>query len=222
MSRTLYLTRAAWASVRAALDSGRRTDALFLLERYVRLGGLSPRRRGQALQLLGELRRGVGDYAAARRAFRAACRAGNRSAELFYQWGRAWLDDPLGCARRARRRMAVAVRIAPQEARYWAAYGQVAVRSGQRRRGVRALLQAARLAPANWDVLQQVLEGLLMAGRPRLAYRLLLPARFLLRTPQVRQAFEQWHRRIRYELARRDRLTPLSCPAASSLPLRAG
>jgi predicted Zn-dependent protease len=223
MSRTLTVFQGAWASVRQAVQAGRRTDALRLLRRYLHLSGLSVQQRARAEALTGQLYLSLGEYSRARCHLRRAVMLCPTKSRWQYHLGRAWAEDPLGGYDRAAPWFRRAWRQVPQQPLYRSAYGEALIGMGKARRGVRLLLQAARQAAGNWSVLQRVVRGMIQAGRPLLALRVVRPARFLCHTPAAVRQLEEWMRQLRFEHARRSQPLPRSVIYASSrFPLRAG
>ncbi|MCS7269674.1 MAG: hypothetical protein NZ703_01195, partial [Gemmataceae bacterium] len=131
-------------------------------------------------------------------------------------------EDPLGRIDRAVRWFHRAWRCQPSNPLYRAAWGEALVHAGKYRQGCRLLYQAARLAPAQTSVLRYVVHGLIGAGRPALALRLLGPARFLWRTTTAQRRLQDWIRQLRYEQACRRRPQSTAKPTWATLPLRAG
>jgi len=223
MSRTLTVFQGAWASVRQAVRAGRWTDALRLLRRYVHLSGLSVQQRARAEALTGQLYLFLGEYDRARCHLRRAVMLWPTQSRWQYHLGRAWAEDPLGDYARAARWFHRAWRRVPQQPLYRSAFAEALIGMGKVRRGVRLLLQAARQAPGNWSVLECVVRGMIHAGRPALALRVVQSARFLCHTPAATQQLEEWLRQLRYEQARRHQpLLRGAITFSSRFPLRAG
>jgi len=215
MSRTLTVFQGAWASVRQAVRAGRWTDALRLLRRYVHLSGLSVQQRARAEALTGQLYLFLGEYDRARCHLRRAVMLWPTQSRWQYHLGRAWAEDPLGDYARAARWFYRAWRRVPQQPLYRSAFAEALIGMGKVRRGVRLLLQAARQAPGNWSVLECVVRGMIHAGRPALALRVVQSARFLCHTPAATQQLEEWLRQLRYEQAR---VISRCCEAPSPFP----
>lgn len=223
MSRTLTVFQGAWASVRQAVRAGRRTDALRLLRRYLHLAGLSVQQRARAEALTGLLYLSVGEYGRARWHLRRAVMLCPTESRWHYLLGRAWAEDPVGSHDRAARWFWRAWRLNPQHPLYRSALGEALIGMGKVRRGVRLLLRAARQAPGSLPILQRLVRGMIRAGRPSVALRVVGAARFLCRTPQAVQHVEEWIRQLRFEQACRHQSQPRSVMYHSSpFPLRAG
>ena len=141
--------------------------------------------------------------------------------------GKAFEDDPYGCDRRAAVCFKRAVGLRPTDGRFHAAYGRALVRIGRNKAGVKRLLVAVEVSPADSVVLTVVLDGLIVAGKPRTAQRLLDQAAFLAPTSnEIRRLRE----RARFAVAGGRVTRPvlpvgrpkllLFTPAPSSRPLR--
>ena len=153
-----------------------------------------------------------GRFADARRHLRAAARIDPADATTRFHLGRAYELDPFGSDELAAKHYRAAVKRARTNARYRAAFGRAAVRAGDRVGGVKALIRAVRLAPADVAVLAVVVDGLLDAGRVRTARRIVGRARFLARTNPT--LLSLWNR-VRFAEARAAQET---CRPAKVLP----
>jgi tetratricopeptide (TPR) repeat protein len=222
MSRRLTLTKAAWESVRRAVRSGRRTDALHWLQRYLRLATLSVRRRAQAEALTGWLYLSQGEYGRARNHLRRALLLQPRRGRWAYWLGCAWAEDPLGGPKQAIRWFRRAVRWAPQQTLFRAALGEALIASGKHRQGLRQLSCCARQAPGCLRVLARVVHGAIRAGRPTWALRMIHQARFLRHTPAAVRQLEEWVRRLRFEQVCRRQSTMRGVIRWAPMPLRVG
>jgi Flp pilus assembly protein TadD len=223
MSRTLTVFQGAWASVRQAVRAGRRTDALRLLRRYLHLPSLSVQQRARAEALTGHLYLSLGEYARARWHLRRAVMLCPTKSRWQYLLGCAWAEDPVGGHDRAARWFWRAWRRRPQHPLYRSALGEALIGMGKVRRGARLLLRAARQAPGSLPILQRLVRGMIRAGRPSLALRVVCAARFLCRTPMAGQHVEEWIRQLRFEQACQHQSQPRSVMYHSSpFPLRAG
>jgi hypothetical protein len=139
-------------------------------------------------------------YAAARRHLRAAAALEPNHAATHYRLGLAHERDPHGDDRRAAVRFRKASVLEPANPLYRAAFGRAVVRCDRLKAGVRALLAAAAAAPGDVPVLRVVVGGLLEAGKPNAARRVVARARFL--CPESRELSGIWER-VRFENARR-------------------
>lgn len=199
MSRTLGLVPAAWASARALVRQGRRTDALVALRRLVSRADVPPAVAADAHRLAAELLIDRDRFGAARRHLKAALGLEPACAATYYLAGLASERDPSGDDRRAAVRFRKAARLAPDNARYRAAFGRAAVRAGYRSAGARELVAAAVAAPAELPVLRLAVAGLLDAGRVTAARDVVARAKFL--RPRCAAAGGLWDR-VRFETAR--------------------
>jgi Flp pilus assembly protein TadD len=122
-----------------------------------------------------------GRHADARRHLRAAAKLDPADAATRFRLGRAYEQDPFGSDELAAKHYRAAAKHDRTNAEYRAAYGRAAVRAGNSVAGVKALVRAAKLAPADAVILVVVVDGLLAAGRVRAARRIIGRARFLCR-----------------------------------------
>ena len=139
-------------------------------------------------------------YARARNHLRAALRLDGYDAEIHYELGVAFENDPDGCDLRAARRFRRATQLSSQNAKYAAAFGRALVRLNRVRTGVKCLRDAARLAPVDVKVLGVVVSGLCDAGAARTAKGIVVKARF--RMPQNRDVLKLWND-VRFALAQK-------------------
>jgi Flp pilus assembly protein TadD len=122
-----------------------------------------------------------GRYADARRHLRAAAKLDPADAATRFRLGQAYEQDPFGSDELAAKHYRAAAKHDRTNAEYRAAYGRAAVRAGNVVAGVKALVRAAKFAPADTTILAVVVDGLLAAGRIRTARRIIGRARFLCR-----------------------------------------
>ncbi len=179
MSRMLTFHDAAWASARDRAAAGRRADALASLAPLLASPDVPPQLALLAHRLAARLHADAENYRKARRHLLAAAKLAPDDAEIRYELGLAFENDPYGCDRRAARRFRKAVALAPDQPKYAAALGRALVRVNRVRAGVKRLTAAATMAPADADVLRVVVDGLCDAGRVRLAGEVVAKARFL-------------------------------------------
>jgi tetratricopeptide (TPR) repeat protein len=179
MSRMLTFHDAAWASARDCAAAGRRADALAFLAPLLSSPAAPRRLVLLAHRLAGRLHAAAQKYRTARKHLRAAAKLDPNCAEVQYEIGLTFENDPYGCDRRAARRFRRAVRLDPRQPKYAAALGRALVRTNRVRAGVKWLTIAAAGAPADATVLAVVIDGLCDAGRERLAAKLATQARFL-------------------------------------------
>jgi Flp pilus assembly protein TadD len=200
MSTTLNFYDATWASARVAVTAGKRADALAFLSPLLNADDAPPRLVLLAHRLAGRLHYAAERYAKARRHLRTAAKLDPTVAEVHYELGLAFENDPYGCDRRAARRFLHAVKLDSSQPRFTAAAGRALVRINRVRAGVAHLLAAAKQAPADPAVLAVVVDGLCDAGRLKEAESVVSKARFLLpREPKIDRLREE----VRYADARR-------------------
>jgi Flp pilus assembly protein TadD len=195
----LTLLESGWAFARALARAGRRTDALALLGRLLGRPDLPAAVAADARRLAGELELEAERYAAARRHLRAAAALEPTHAGTHYRLGLAYERDPHGDDRRAAARFKKASDLEPANPLYRAAFGRAAVRCDAVKTGVRALLVAADAAPGNVPMLRVVVGGLIEAGKPAAARKVVEQARFL--CPENRE-LHAIRERVRFEVAR--------------------
>jgi tetratricopeptide (TPR) repeat protein len=169
---------AVWASAREYATSGRRADALASLTPLMNSPDAPPQLTLLAHRLAARLYAANQCYRRARKHLYAALMLDPDNAELHYELGQAFENDPYGCDWRAARRFRRAVGLDPQPI-YQAAFGRALVRINRVRTGAAQLLEAADMAPIDADVLQVIVDGLCDAGRAEAAYRVAAKARFL-------------------------------------------
>src|SRR5262245_31704571 len=163
----------------SGIAAARRAGSYRLYKALLAQPDLPPETAVQIHRLVAELAMARCDYPVARRHLRAATRLESDHAPTRYLLGRAYEVDPYGSLSLAAKHFRAAARRERTNAGYWSAYGRAAVRSDNRTSGIKALVRAARLAPADTAVLSTVVEGLLDADRVRTARRILARSRFI-------------------------------------------
>ena len=179
MSKTLDLIEAGWESVRATAARGQRADALSRLTGMLARPDLPAAMLAEGRQLAGELAFELGRYATARRHLKVAIALVADDAATRYLLGRAWEEDPDGCDRRAAICFKKAVALDAATPLYRAAFGRAAARCGKVKLGTREMLAAAAQSPGDVTVIRAVVGGLLDAGKPADARRVVETAGFL-------------------------------------------
>lgn len=179
MSRTLTLIQTGWESIRAAAESGRKSDALAQLDRLLARPDVPADILRDGSKLAAGLALDTGRFVTARRHLKTVlaldvCDAGAR-----YLVGRAWEEDPDGCDRRAMIAYRRATVLDGSSAVFRAAFGRAAARCGKTKLGAREMIAAADQAPGSAEVVGVVVRGLLEAGRPAAARKVLAKGRFL-------------------------------------------
>jgi predicted Zn-dependent protease len=198
MSWTLTLISAGWESVRRAVASGRRGDAVRNLHSLLKRPDLPADIAVAANTLCGELELESCRFREARRRFRAAAALSPTCARTFFLWGKAFENDPEGCDRRAAARFRLACKLEPENLLYRAAFGRAAIRCGHVKAGVRIMSAAAKASPGDLKVLAVVVEGLLEAGQTKTANRIVQQARFLNPNHTMIQGLQE---RVQFEVA---------------------
>jgi hypothetical protein len=199
MSRTLSMVQGGWAAARELARRGRRSESLTRVRRLLSRNDMPPAVAADAHRLAAELLIDRDRFGAARRHLLAAAGLEPVCARTFYLAGLASERDPAGDDRRAAARFKKAAGLEPANPRYRAAFGRAAVRAGLVNAGVRELVAAAGLGAGELAVLRVAVSGLLEAGRPGAARRVLVKARFL--RPGCAAVAALWNR-VRFEAAR--------------------
>lgn len=190
MSRMLTFHDAAWASARDCAAIGRRAEAFSALTPLLSSQDVPLRLQRLAHRLAARLYATAQNYRKARKHLQIAVNLDPNCAEIHYEIGLAFENDPYGCDRRAARRFRRAVQLDPKQPRYAAALGRSLVRTNRVNSGVKWLTVAAAGAPADAAILTVVIDGLCDAGRPKLARKLVGIARFL--APADRAVHKLW------------------------------
>jgi Flp pilus assembly protein TadD len=175
----LTLFEAGIAAARAQAKAGRVAVARRTLLAVLAQPELEPKQQVLAHREAAKLAVAGEQYRRARRHLRAARVLAPHDAEIHYELGRVFEDDPYGCDRRAAQRYRKAVQLNINEPKYQAALGRAMIRNRETRSGIKMLRRAANAAPTDIEVLELVTEGLRDAGRSDLAFELLSKARFL-------------------------------------------
>lgn len=199
MSRTLSTAHGGWAQARDLVRRGRRTEGLARLRAFLSRNDLPAWVAADAHRLAAELLIDRERFGAARRHLKAAAGLEPACARTYYLAGLASEQDPAGDDRRAAARFRKAAGLDPANATYRAAFGRAAARAGFVNAGTHELVAAADLAAGDLGVLRVVVSGLLEAGRPTAARRVVQKAKFLRPTCAVVAGL--WNR-VRFEAAR--------------------
>ena len=199
MSKMLNLDEVGWQLARSSAKQGRRAEAIDRVTRFLARPGLTAKIAAEACRLAGELLIDNQQYAKARRYLSKAAEMEAERAETYYLWGIAYERDPEGCDLRASRKFRRAFELDQTNPGYRAAYGRAAMRCGAVKRGSRLLLEAARDAAGDLEVVRVVIEGLVEAGRFSAARGVFNRSRFFF--PGNRE-LESLNHRISFEAAR--------------------
>jgi tetratricopeptide (TPR) repeat protein len=197
---TICLDRHLLNRGRLLLDLGHRADARALLVRLIDRPDLSVEIKGEAHRLLGEIAYHGQRFRRARKHFLAAIRLQPRVAETYASFALAVETDPDANPVRAWKALRRAVRLNPDEPRYWTAFGQIALRLRKPHAALEAFRQAADLNPDRVSTIGEIVDGFLALGREAEARSLLLTIRF--RYPHDASVAGLWDR-FRFESARR-------------------
>jgi tetratricopeptide (TPR) repeat protein len=201
MSDPIRLTDHVFIRARRLLQAGETAEARCLLNRLARQVELRASLRAVAHQLLGQLDLSAQRFRRARRHFAAAIQLQPLEPESYCRYAAAVEADPDANPRRGWFALRKAIDIHPFEPRYWTALGRTAMRLGRRKTAIRCFRKAARLGLEQFDVLVEVVDGLVGLGRLREAAAVLTAARF--RAP-ADPVLGQLVNRFRFDALRRD------------------
>jgi tetratricopeptide (TPR) repeat protein len=200
MGHTLKLPEHLLELGRQYLRQGRDREALDVLGKLIRLGGLPSLVAEEAQVALAEVLLRQGEYAQARRHLHVAIVHRPDSAEYHHLMAVAIDDDEDGDRHRALYYFRKAAELAPDEPAYQCHYGLCLIEMGQPRKGRRLLERAVELDPDEEEWLRHLTEHLMERGEEEEARRLVLFALF--RNPD-KDAFRQLWQDLRFWSARR-------------------
>ncbi len=146
MSQTLDLVTGLLAAARRLQDLGHSRPALHLLQRLAVFRQLPPATAEEVHSRLAELYGGREEFKPARRHLTIALTYRPQHAAYHHRMARLIEDDSDASIDRAGRYHRRAVRGEPDNAAYWAAYGEFLLGAGRTRAGRHALRRAFRLA----------------------------------------------------------------------------
>jgi Tfp pilus assembly protein PilF len=109
---------------------------------------------------------------------REALKLQPNDAEAHYRYAEALDTDMHAEPYRAWKAIRRALHLNREEAKYWALYGQVALRMNQPKKALWAFRQASQFKRLGTDVFADVLDGLCALNRKKEAYARLIAARF--------------------------------------------
>jgi Flp pilus assembly protein TadD len=118
------------------------------------------------------------DFKRARRHLTAVLFFRPSHAPYYYQLATALHHDTQADPARAVRYYRQALRLDPDQPRWWADFGRLLLQIGRTQKGVVALRKAARLDDDDAVIVARLVEGLCLADRPSEARRVLRDARF--------------------------------------------
>lgn len=210
MSRTLNLADSLLDMGRKYHQMGRQGDALRILGR---LAGMRELPVGVAEEMqvrLAEIHLRCHKPKRARRCLTAALQHQPDSARYHYLMATAWDVEEGGDAERAAQYYRRSLELDSCQTDCLCAYGLLAVRLGQVDEGLRSLQRAVDLASDDPEVLDQLVQGLLLAHRAGEARSALLAARF--RHPRDHR-FEALWRDFQFQQVRKEQEN--SCRASN-------
>jgi tetratricopeptide (TPR) repeat protein len=165
MNATLNLVDQVLALGRRYQELGRHRDAIRLFTRLSGFRELPAAAAEETQARLAEMHLKRRRFAQARRHLAAALGHGPDNARYHYLMGAALAADDRGNLEGAAGHFTRASELAPDNARYRAESGLLAVRLGRTEEGLARLRQAAEHAPDNADVLGKLAKGLRLAGK---------------------------------------------------------
>jgi tetratricopeptide (TPR) repeat protein len=118
------------------------------------------------------------DFKQARRHLTAVLFFRPSHAPYYYQLATALHHDTQADPARAVRYYRQALRLDPDQPRWWADFGRLLLQIGRTQKGVVALRKAVRLDDGDPVIVARLVEGLCLADRPNEARRILRDARF--------------------------------------------
>jgi tetratricopeptide (TPR) repeat protein len=201
------------------LDLGHPTEARALLVRLIDRPELADEMKAEAHRLLGEIAFHGQRFRRARRHFREAICLQPRVAETYVSFALAVETDPDANPVRAWKALRRAVRLNPDEPRYWTAFGQIALRLRKPHAALEAFRQASNLGPDRVSTIADIVDGFLCLGREDEARSLLLTIHF--RHPHDASVAGLWDR-FRFESTRRRQARRDESTAVLAFPGRTG
>jgi tetratricopeptide (TPR) repeat protein len=170
---------------------GRDYDALHVLSRLARFRELPPKISEEAQYRLGEIQLRRGKVRRARRSFATALLYRPDSALYHYLLATALDTDDQGKPQRALEHYRKSLELQPDQPRCLSALGLLSLRLGRTAEGLQALRRAVELAPADYDAVRHLCEGLRQVGRPDEVRQVLRAAQF--RNPRDPRFRELWN-----------------------------
>jgi tetratricopeptide (TPR) repeat protein len=173
---TLSLTESLFNRGRELLHWHRPVEARRLLEQVIALA--EPDFALQAHLLLADWELKQQRFRKARQQLHAAIKLQPNDAEVYYRYAVALDADMNAAPQRAWKAIRWAMRLNRLEPKYWALYGQIALRLNRRSIARLAFRHVSQYTTLAANVLAEVIDGLCALGLKRAAYQRLLAARF--------------------------------------------
>jgi predicted Zn-dependent protease len=183
------------------IEFGRRSEAKTALLRLLGFGDVPAAQREEAHWLLADLHLDAHRFRAARRHLVAALALTPNSAEGHYRLAKAIELDPDIRPMRAWKLLRRAVRLNPEQGRYWSALAMTSLRVGKPAVARKAIRRGTELEPRELSVVSELVEGLVALECPDEARELLVAARFRFRRDR---GFEKLWDRFRFGQMVRD------------------
>jgi tetratricopeptide (TPR) repeat protein len=199
MSTTLPFFDRLLDQARRYQDIGLDHRATRLLERLADFRDLPTEVVEETQYRLAQLSAEAERYGRSRRHLATAIAHGPTNAEYRADLARVLDSDPAGAEDEALDQYAEATRLDPENPRYLCEYGSLAIRLGDCESGLKLLRQAREAAPDDMDTFASYVTGLVDAGQPDEARRVLRDEAF--RRSGDRR-FEGRCRSLRFQLAR--------------------
>ena len=198
MSTTLPFFDRLLDQARRYQDLGLNHRATTLLERVADFRDLPTDVVEETQHRLAQLSAEAERYPRCRRHLAAAIAHGPTNAEYRADMARALESDPAGADEDAFDHYGQATQLDPENPRYLCDYGSLAIRLGECEAGLNLLRQAREIAPDDMDTLASYVTGLVDAGQPDEARRVLRDEAF--RHARDRR-FRTRDRSLRFKLA---------------------
>lgn len=160
------------------IEFGRRSEAKTVLLQLLSFGDVPVTLREEAHWLLAELHLDAQRFRAARRHLVAALALVPNSAEGYFRLAKAIELDPDARPVRAWKLLRRAIRLNPEQARYWSALASLSIRISKPAVALKAVRRAAKLEPRELAIVSDLVEGLVALDRAGEARELLVAAHF--------------------------------------------
>ena len=163
---------------RKLIEFGRRIEAKNTLLQLLSYGEVPTHVREEAHYMLAELHLDSQRFRKARRHLTAVLALRPKSAKAHYELAMAIDRDPNANQLRAWKLLRRALRLQPENPRYWNALGQTGLRLGKRKSALIAFRKAMSFGPEEIPLIGEIAEGLVRLQRDSEARAFLLVARF--------------------------------------------
>ncbi len=191
MGRTLNLSECLLAMGRDLQEAGRLAEASRVLQRLAGFHDLPAPVAEEAHARLGTIFLQLREFKKARRHLTSALFYRPSHAPYYFQQASALHHDPDADTTRAVRYYRQALRLDPDQPRWWSDFGRLLLQIGRTQKGVVALRKAVELDPDNPVIIARLVEGLCLADRADEARCVLRAARF--RNPRDLRFRKLWN-----------------------------